>query len=256
MKAETEEVDRILFELSSARRAAILQLIGYSEPKMQEIARKLEMNVTEVLRHLQRLSEAGLVRRRPSGGYGLTPLGRLGLSLRLGYVFVSKNADYFSDHEVSNLPREFIERIGELSNGAPSQDMISTMNYVDKMAQETQDYIWTMSDQVQDSSAKITIERLKRAEVTLRLILPEGYVSRYAPVMGVEDRIERRYLPQIPLGIGVTGKHAFVAFPTTKGKIDYTGFVGEEPTFIKWARDLYLYEWEIAKPRRSKPGSY
>lgn len=256
MKSGEDETDKILFELSSTRRTAILNLIAGKDLRMQEVARKLDMNVTEAFRHLQRLSEAGLVWKKATGSYGLTPLGKLGMSLRSGFVFVSSNAEYFADHDVSSLPYEFIERIGELSEGEPSPNMISTMNYIDKMAQETQDHIWTISDQVQDSSAKIAIERMRRGEITLRLVLPEGYVSRYAPVAGVEDRIERRYLPKISIGLGVTDKEAFVAFPSTKGALDYTGFTGRDPRFVKWARDLYLHEWDKAKPRRPMTSEY
>jgi len=249
-------VERVLFELSSTRRAAILELLGNSELKMQDVARELDMTGTEAFRHLQRLGEAKLVLRKASGSYDLTPLGKLGMSLRSGLAFISSHADYFANHDASRLPYEFISRIGELSKGVPSFNMISTMNYIDKMALETQDHIWTMSDEVQDSSAKITIERLRKGEVTLRLILPETYVSRYSPVTGAEERIERRYLPHIPVGIGVTEKDAFVVFESVKGNLDYTGFVGSDPRFLKWARDLYLCEWERARPTKAGPPSY
>jgi predicted transcriptional regulator len=64
---------------------------------------------------LQRLSEALLVQKQPEGTYGITEYGKLVLQLSSSLDFVFKHKQYFVTHDVSRLPPQFVNRIGELS---------------------------------------------------------------------------------------------------------------------------------------------
>ncbi|MFW9910665.1 MAG: ArsR family transcriptional regulator, partial [Candidatus Thorarchaeota archaeon] len=78
---EEEEISKVLFELASNRRASILFELERQNLRMQQIAKSLDMNVTETFRHLQRLSDAKLVEKKVDGRYEVTSLGNLTIGL-------------------------------------------------------------------------------------------------------------------------------------------------------------------------------
>ncbi|MFW9982465.1 MAG: ArsR family transcriptional regulator, partial [Candidatus Thorarchaeota archaeon] len=78
---EEEDISKVLFELASNRRASILFELERQNLRMQQIAKALDMNVTETFRHLQRLSDAKLVEKKVDGRYEVTSLGNLTIGL-------------------------------------------------------------------------------------------------------------------------------------------------------------------------------
>ena len=43
-------------------------------------------------------------------------------------------------------------------------------------------------------------------------------------------------------------KVAAVSFPTNEARMDYRGFVSEDPQVHSWAKDLYEKYWAVSKP--------
>ena len=43
---------------------------------------------------------------------------------------------------------------------------------------------------------------------------------------------------------------AGICFPANDGRIDYRGFVSDNPVVLKWAKDLYEHLWSISDPRK------
>jgi predicted transcriptional regulator len=235
----------LLFELSSEERMAILGRLSEEPLKLSHIGNRLDITVTEASRHLQRLSEAGLIQKDPGGLYRVTPYGGLVLSLVPGLDFASQNRAYFLDHDVTVLPREFIDRIGVLSKCTFRGDTISNFAYEEGMFREAKEFSWALADQVHWSAPPIISERV-RAGVEFRTIIPENIIPPvgYRPAEGVE----RRLLPRVDKIVIVTDKEAVFGLPYLNGKMDYSWFSGKEPSFLKWCSDLHRYYWERAKP--------
>lgn len=218
--------------------------------KLSHISKKLDMTVTEMSRHLQRLGEARLIEKDVEGLYGLTPFGVLALSLLSGLGFVSRYRDYFMEYDMSRIPYDLISRTGELAEGEWGTDTFKNVYETEKMFREAQGYIWILSDQILMSAAPIVAEKVKKA-VEYRIILPEGIVQHpdYKPVPPSSAAgTERRILPKVEVVIVMTEKGAAFCLPNRSGRIDYTGFGGTDPKLHKWCKDLYLYYWEKAKP--------
>jgi predicted transcriptional regulator len=218
--------------------------------KLSHISKKLDMTVTEASRHLQRLSEARLIQKDVEGLYGLTPFGVLTLSLLSGLGFASRYRDYFMQYDVSRIPYEFINRIGELGEGGLGADTFRNIHETEKMFQEAREYVWILSDQILMSAGPIVGERVK-SDVELRVILPESLLPPpdYKPILPSSlGGVQRRVLPKVEVVIVMTEKVATFCLPNQSGKIDYTGFGGSDPKFHKWCRDLFLYYWEKAIP--------
>ena len=104
----------MFFELASETRLDILRELKNENLKMQEIARRIDVTATEAFRQLERLSNALLVQRQPDGTFALAEYGKLVLQLSSSLEFASKHKEYFSTHDVTRLPIQFVNRLGEL----------------------------------------------------------------------------------------------------------------------------------------------
>ena len=158
--------------------------------------------------------------------------------------FISKNRQYFLEHDVSILPDELISRINEISLASLNTDIVRVLAYVDTMFQEANEYIWVMSyAHSLPSTIPIVEERLEKG-VTLRRIFPEEII----PPTGEAETIAGpcRTLPKVDVRIMMTEKEAMCSLPTIDGRTDYTSFIGKDPRFHKWCTDLYLHYWEKA----------
>lgn len=244
-----EKLCKLLFELSSSERMSIMLEIQKKKLKLSHISKNLDLAVTEASRHLQRLSEARLVEKDVEGTYRLTPFGELTLSLLSGLDFISRNRDYFMEYDISPLPYEFINRIGELAGGELGVDIFKNIHDVEIMLQEAQEYVWILSDQILMSTAPILVEKVKSG-VEYRIILPKDLVPptdyKHVALSSVKG-VQRKVLPKVDVVIVITEKVATVCLPNQRGKIDYIGFGGSDPKFHKWCKDLYLHHWEKAK---------
>jgi len=246
---EDTEISRVLFELASNRRASILFEVEKHSLKMQQIAKSLDMTVTETFRHMQRLSDAKLVEKKVDGTYAITSLGNLATGLLSGFNFILKNGNYFLEHDVSCLPYEFVNRLGELSAGEFCGEAISHFNRLRNMVFEANEYIWAMAEQIESSHVQATNEKVSKGlkfrfimQQNLAKIVMEKWVNQE-----VEHLKERKFLGRIPVTLLITEKESVVNLRRHNGEMDPIGFFGTDEKFLKWTRDLFMYYWERAE---------
>ncbi len=236
----------MLFELSSNRRANMLFEIEKGRLKMQQIAKALDMTVTETFRHLQRLTEAKLVEKKVDGTYAITSLGSLATGFLSGFNFILKNSDYFLEHDVSCIPYEFVNRLGELSNAEFCTEAMSGFNRVRRMVFEAQQYIWSIAEQVDTSHVQPTTEKRSKG-LDFRFIMQEDLAKAYANMQGTEVLSGSKYLKRVPVTLVINEKEATVVFRRHSGVMDYMGLFGTDEKLRKWCQDLFLYYWERAQ---------
>ncbi len=194
---------------------------------MPQIAKSLEMTLTETFRHLQRLSEAKLVEKKTDGTYGITSLGTLATGLLSSFNFVLKHGDYFLEHDVSSLPYEFVNRLGELSTGDFCEETMSNFNRVRKMVLEAEEYIWTIAEQVETSLTSITNEKVPKG-FKVKFIMQQDLAKTYTVTQETELLKERRYLKRIDLSLLITEKESVLNLRRHNGQMDYFGFFGKD----------------------------
>ena len=213
--------------------------------KMHEIARRLDVTATEAFRQLQRLSEALLVQKQPEGSFAITGYGKLVLHLSSSFDFVSKHRNYFLTHDVWRIPLQFVNRIGELSQTNLIMDAMENINRGERMFIDAEQYAWGLAEgRVPELMDPIMNEKIRKG-LNLKMIIPESDLST-VPAMKTPN-VELRGISDIPAIIGITEKEATVCFRFIGGRLDYAGFSGKDPTFLNWAKDLFLYYWEKGK---------
>ncbi len=240
-----ENLCDLLFEFSSAERMNIMQSLLEERLKLSHVSKKLDMTVTEASRHLQRLSDVHLIDKDIDGTFGPTPYGELAIKLLSSLDFISSNRQYFLEHDVSTIPDEFISRINELTLVKLNTDVVSVLPHVNTMLQEANEYIWILSyARTLPNTLSIVEEKIKSG-VDVRRIHPENRIpSPNTPILADP----RRILQSIDVRIVMTENEAMCSLPLMDGKIDYTSFIGKDPKFHKWCKDVFLYYWEKAKP--------
>ena len=104
-------------------RLTLLYQIGAKKSRLNQLTAKLSATPQETSTHLLRLRNTNLIKKDSEGFFGLTAFGKIIVDLLPSIRFLTQNREYFLSHDISSLPLEFIERLGELQEG----------QYVDKV---------------------------------------------------------------------------------------------------------------------------
>jgi len=238
------ELAKLFFELASDSRLSILKELSNEELKMQEVARRLDVTATEALRQLERLGASSLVQRLPEGTYAITPYAKLVMHLSSSLSFLLKYKEYFLTHDISPLPYQFINRIGELSKATFIGDTVESLNRAQRMFIETKEFGWGLAEGVvPELMGPIMADHLQRG-IKFKFIIPQDKLP--LPSAGLPG-MEIRGISEVPAVVAITEKEAAFCLRTFDGKMDYSAFYGCDPTFHGWAKDLFSYFWEKGK---------
>jgi predicted transcriptional regulator len=233
-----EGLDRLFFELASESRLSILRELQTKNLKMQEIARRLDLTATDAFRQLERLSAALLVQRQPDGAYALTQYGKLELHLSSSMDFVFKNKQYFLTHDIWRLPRQFVNRIGELSQATLRMGLIESTFKASQLIGEAKQYMWGISPEPLLQTFDLLTKQIPKG-VEYKILSPQPPAKF--------PNLESRTLSDSPVILALTEKEAALCFRFIDGRVDYAGFIGNDENFLAWIKDLFLYYWEKGK---------
>lgn len=240
-----EGPDRLFFALASETRLSILEMLLAGDLRMQEVARRADITATEALRQLTRMSEALLVRKTPDSTYAITSYGRLvmRLSVPLGLAF--RHREYFIGHDVEHLPREFVNRLEDLSGTELIMNTMLLIGRVEQTMVEAEEYAWAMAEGDAPAVISSAMEVRLGKGIHFRLLINEDRLpARATPLPG---NMEVRSMHEIPAVMILTEKEAGICLRSLDGRTDYTGFLGSEPMFRDWIRDVFLHYWDKAR---------
>ena len=244
-----EDLADLLFALASVDRLTLFSTIVKERLRLTQLAARLSASTQETSRHLSRLEEAKLIQREPDGCFIPTLLGRALVALLPSLKVLTQHRDYFLSHDLSTLPLEFLERIGELEQCEFRHGIGELLNHTAEVFREAKSYVWLSSDNVMDLSA---LGRKEGGEdVLLRIIIPTAAL-REAPSgtvrMELGEKVELRVVDRVYAGLALNEKRAGVTLPDPTGKLDFnSGFGSDDPKFQKWCADLFIFHWNKAK---------
>jgi predicted transcriptional regulator len=218
--------------------------------RLSRLSSKLSITIQETSRQLSRLQKARLVEKDSEGLFTLTGFGRLALKLLPSLDFLVGRRDYLLHHDLSFLPSEFIERIGELAEGEYGETLGAILNHFEEVLSESREYVWLMADQVllTDSIA----EKVMNGDgVSMRIVIPSAVVKKedYTPLPSdFKGKVELGLVDEVRVGLALNERLAGVAFPDNTGKVDFgSGLRGNDLMFHKWCADLFLFHWNKAR---------
>jgi predicted transcriptional regulator len=248
-----EHLAELLFILASIDRLTLLSEIAIEKRRLSQLSTKLSATPQETSKHLTRLRDAKLIEKDSDGFFGLSAFGKIIVNLLPSIRFLTQNREYFLSHDISSLPPEFIERIGELLESGYAGRVGSILAHTQQVVQEAEKYIWLMADhplggeEYVSGSGKLE----SNSTVTWRVIIPDDssidWTRLRASAGTHKGRIEYRLIEDpsdIKAGIALNEKIAGLTFPDTTGKLDFnSGFRSSNPIFCKWCQDLFEFHW-------------
>jgi predicted transcriptional regulator len=249
-----EHLAELLFILASIDRLTLLSEIAIEKKlKLSQLTAKLSASSQETSKHLMRLRDAKLIEKDSDGFFGLTAFGKIILNIVPSIRFLTQNREYFLSHDISSLPLEFIERLGELQEGQYADKVGSVLAHTQQAAQGAEKYIWLLADHRLGDQEYVTKSgKLEsNSTVTWRVILPASSSINWAELRRIvgthKGRIEYHLIEdpgEIKAGIALNEKIAGVTFLDPTGKLDFNGgFRSDNPLFRKWCEDLFINHW-------------
>jgi predicted transcriptional regulator len=252
-----ERLAELLFILASIDRLTLLsEIITMEKQRLSQLTTKLSATPQETSKHLTRLRAAKLVEKDSDGFFSLTAFGKIIVNLLPPIRFLAQNREYFLSHDISSLPLEFIERLGELQEGQYGEKVGSILAHTQQVVQDAEKYIWLMADHPLGGEEYVTGSRKleSSSSVTWRVIIPADssidWTRLRTSAGSHKGRIEYCLIEDpndIKAGIALNEKIAGLTFPNATGKLDFnSGFGSNNPIFRKWCQDLFEFHWNRA----------
>jgi predicted transcriptional regulator len=219
---------------------------------LSQLTTKLSATPQETSKHLTRLRNAKLIEKDSDGFFGLTTFGKIIVNLLPSIQFLTQNREYFLSHDISSLPPEFIERIGELQESGYAGRVGSILAHTQQVVKEAEKYIWLMADHPLGGEEYVAGSvKLESSTVKWRIIIPADSSIDWTRLRTSAGTHKRRieYLliedpNDIKAGIALNEKIAGLTFPDTTGKLDFnSGFGSSDPVFRMWCQDLFEFHW-------------
>jgi predicted transcriptional regulator len=246
-----EELGEVLFLLSSTDRMRLLTEIHGGDLRLTDLAARLSASPQETSKHLGRLTDGGLIEKKPSGSYSLTSFGIVVFDLLPSLRFVSQHKKYFLSHDISSLPQEFILRIGDLSEHNYVEHVTNVIVECQHLLGMAEEYFyWVVDQPLPWSISKPFPESMSIKAILQTDVSPQAYKLARS-MLGA--RAEVRFADRVKVSFAVNEKMGGIAFPDAEGKTDFScGFIGYGPSFQRWCSDLFGHFWENS--RKSWPG--
>ena len=253
----------IFFELASEQRLSILFRLNEQSSKLAQLAKDLDVTMQEVHRNLNRLQEAGLIRKDANGQFSLTTFGTTILQQIPTMNFLSRNKEYFSDHYLGDIPMKFVHRIGALDNSEYIEGLVAVLERWKQIYNSAREYIYGMLPQIPLELIETLLAILKQGGIKFNYILSQQTVvpkkrTDLLKDAGFQDLlkkgiVERRMVDKMPVAVILNEKEATVMFPTLKrgqpvadlNSIFYSG--KDNLLFHEWCLDYFRYSWYGAK---------
>ena len=150
-----------------------------------------------------------------------------------------------------------------MASSTPVKEVVVAFANVEKMAEEAEEYIWTITDQYLISrSALASFTQAYNRDVKVKNIEATNWVvpKHHRALLTTEDKevrhqarnnglLQERLVERLDLCLYMSEKEvAVMAFPLD-GRFDYLGFTSKDKRTHKWCSDIFQYYWKIGRNR-------
>lgn len=257
-----EKTANDFLELASEQRLAILLKLQEGPVKVSNIAKELQATVPEVYRNFERLVKADLIEKNPDGSYGITTTGRI-LASQVSLIgFLSSNKKYFKNHDLDQLPKKYIQRIGALERCDTIKGFVKVQEKWKEIYSDAEKYIYNILFEVPYTPdlMELLAKRINSG-VKIQSIFSESAVipkerKQAFDKLGFKDliqqgKIERKMQQDTKTIVILNEKEAGVMFSSSGGDVDMSeGFFSKDEQFHEWCLDYFKECWEKAGPFR------
>jgi predicted transcriptional regulator len=258
-----ENTEQTFVELASEQRLSILFRLTEEDTKLSQLAKDLGVTMQEVHRNVNRLMEVGLIKKNSGGMFSLTTFGNTIIKQIPAYDFLSRNKEYFSDHNLGEIPMKFVHRIGALNNSEYLSGMVAVIERWKQLYNDSSEYIYGMVPQIPLELIESVIPKVKNDGVIFNYILPQKAIvpkkrtqlltqSGFYDLLKMEKKVvDRRMVDRVHVAVVLNENQATVMFPTVKDKIvadmNSMFYSRDDSLFHEWCLDYFRYCWYNSK---------
>jgi predicted transcriptional regulator len=255
---EFVDAEKIFFELASQQRLSIIFAIYQKKAKLSELSKDLEITMQEVHRNVNRLQDAGLIKKDSEGIFSLTTFGNTIIKQIPSFDFLSRHKEYFSEHTLGELPMKFVQRIGALNNCELVRGIVAILEFWKQIYRDSENYIFEIIPQVPLDLIEPILLNVRERGIRLSYIFPRDVIIpkgrtellrrlRFDELYST-GRIGRRMVDKVQVAVVINEKKASVLFPTQKGETDMNlMFYSEDQLFHDWCLDYFWFRWYGSK---------
>jgi predicted transcriptional regulator len=261
-KDRLEYVDMIKESKEGLRSLEIAEEI-LRKRKIKEKKRLSKENVL-VNRRLRELTKLGILISR-KGMYRLTALGHLVIdswdNMSDKIDTIEGFGDFFENHSFESVPKEFSTQVFDLKNTGLTENASQWEKILRKQIRKTRRKLYSMTTYLHGFPDEI-LRRRENKEIDIVITYqfkkyPQLNFSDEKPLFDrlVEAGAQFHYIDLgsgSPIGIRIVDDWwaTFLLPKTNENRLDRDhAFVGEDPNFVSWCRDLMYHMWHFrAKP--------
>ena len=235
------------------RRSMIFYLLK-EEMTISKLAKKLNMTLQAMQKHLPQLVEINIIEKKPNGNISLTEIGHTVAKQIPSFQFLFENSEYLRNHVLSLIPTQFLQRIGDLQEFEIVSGKESTKR-CNAFFDEAEEYIKLITLQTPLNVDFIEFSKLLKKNVKISHILDKNIVvprkwfestkklekNRF----GKEKDYEEKIIENVPAMLCVSERSAYLALQNLDGTVDVTNMMfSNNEKSISWCVDLFNYIWK------------
>lgn len=247
----------LFLELASETRCSILGSLERRPAKLSTLARELGVTVQDVHRNLNRMTEAGLV-RRDDGTFRLTEFGKAITRKMPYFLFMKEHAGFFQEHTLDGLPDKFVQRVGALQGGEMVSQVTPVLERLKKLESGAVSRLKIMVSQAWVEEGVILASKAAGGAEVLTLVgrntvFPREVIESIIPSIDkllTSQLLKSRVVDRVSTAVYISDEQAAVMFPTAaRGEPDMGSMLlGKDSEFLEWCNDLFDYLWAQAVP--------
>jgi predicted transcriptional regulator len=257
MSSEPENgAGSLFFELAGNLRLSMLSKFRDKSYRLSQLAAELNATMQETHRNVVRLVDAGLLLKDSDGKHMLTPYGKLVVEIIPSLTFLHNHREYFLEHDLSDLPQEFIQRLGLLGKCQLVHGVLAIIQRWKSLYLDSQAYIKEIMGQVPVDLIEILSSKIQTGVRFSYIfgrdsVIPKGRSEILHKVGWTEfiskGLVSRRMLETVKIMIIFNEKQACILFPNLKGEPDLnTMFYSHDMEFHTWCEELFELQWKRA----------
>lgn len=251
-------------ELASEVRCSIVLALYSRQAKLSALARELDTTVQDVYRNINRLAQAGLVRRADGNNFELTEMGRMAARQIPFFHFLAKNGEFINKHAIvegggggGGLPDKFVQRMGELEGCRPVSSMTLVLERLKKLESDAHRWLKIMIAQAWSEEGRILAEAAGRGvEVWVlagrNTVFPREVIEATQTLdkLRMTGRVNARMVDSVPAALYVSDSQAAIVFPSfSGGAVEMSSaLMGDDERSRGWCLDLFDHMWQESVP--------
>ena len=260
-----EEVEEELKFITTSGVRAKMMISLLKKPKTStQLKDELEAGASTIIHAARDLEKEGFLIEKIDG-YHLTGIGKILTIKLIDWIklvsVVKENKDYWITHNIDVLPKEFLERMGELQKlkiiKSTPTNLLQVLSLYIKMVGKTKELKGTSPVFVPQFST--LVKKLLKKKGIIQLVISKEILN---PVIesyrkGVDEEIKKRVeagnlriwvIDDIKIAMSVTDLFISIGFFNNDGTYDFSqDLVSYEKEAIEWGRELFEYYKSRAK---------